>query len=216
MKVVSVSPINGQSNSSKKVNFNGLGTRPIVKVQDGIKTVIYPNLNFSVQKLGDENRELITLVRNLKTGKLISHTIEGHNDPFWGGYVLPFRSEINPKTGAIKRYYNEYYRYLRPIEQERGLFYDSKGNLLGDFIMRDGSSFTFEAKKTTLAERIKIAKQESSVKGFINKLLGRKAQIVCTRYDSQDELIGSAELPSLEIEDVLLMSKNGELEKLCK
>ena len=215
MQINSISSVN--NNSSNQPNFMG-GTRPIFKrINPYTTTTTYPRLGLLIQRIeraGGNLRE--TTMKNLKSGKIQSKIEEGYRQ----GSNVPYYSVLDPKTGKINRYFQGYGRrysrmYINPTS-ERGLFYDSKNNLMGDLYLENGNSYRFEPKKTTLVERIKAARQEKSVKGFINRLLGKKAQIICTKYNSEVKPIGQTELPPLSIEDVLRMDASGELSKLCK
>lgn len=206
MQVNSISSIN--NNSLNQPNFKGLGTRPIVKTVDDVTTVIYPNLNLKIQYFGNRDA-FVTMAKNLKTEKVKSVTTRGYHSENSNSRYLHL---VDPEKGTSIRYFR---RYVNP-QVDRGLFYDSKRNLIGDMYLENGNSYRFESKKTTLMERMKAACQEKSVKGIINKLLGRKAQIICTKYNSEAKPIGQAELPSLTIERVIEMERVGELDKLCK
>ena len=208
MQINSISSVN--NNSSNKPNFKGLGTRPIVKTVDGVTTTIYPNLNLKIESFVDGKISTIK-ASNLKTGKVTSVTTKGYGDDYANSRFLI--TSRDPENGnKTMRYYRG---YVNP-QVERGLFYDSKMNLNGDLYLENGNSYRFEPKKTTLVERIKAARQEKSVKGFINRLLGKKAQIICTKYNSEAKPIGQAELPPQTIENIVAMERIGELAKLCK
>ncbi len=197
------------NNSTKQQSFQGLGTRPIERTNKYMSTTIYPNINLMIQSW-KKNGECVRIARNYETGELISKSIDG-------GFISQdslgrYHYEVDPKTFEIKRYFNI---HTNP-KTDRGLFYDSKRNVIGDLYLKDGSSYRFEPKKTTLKERIKAAKQENSVIGFINVLLGKKAQTICTKFDSNSRPVGSTEFSPLTIEDILRMYNDGELEQLCK
>ncbi len=204
MQINSISSVN--NNSSNQPNFKGLGTRPIKIVRELGEEVIFPNLNLRIIREGD-----YTVGINTKTGKVTSRTFKGYH---LGNPNMPYRAEIDPHNDHYA--YKRYFSIFTNPKTERGLFYDSKKNLMGDLYLENGNSYRFEPKKTTLVERIKAARQEKSVKGFINRLLGKKAQIICTKYNSEVKPIGQTELPPLSIEDVLRMDASGELSKLCK